>query len=94
TSQAPRSPAHLPGEAQSPEKSSSPEKPMTAAESEIKRLKRLHQFAHLELILLSALRSPTLQEEQEVIRLTRNERLLEERIAWLEAIANEHAEND
>lgn len=61
-----------------------------AVQSEIQRLKQLHQRAELELAVLSERRRWTPDEEREVLALKRLKLRLKDRMAWVEAILREH----
>ena len=61
-----------------------------AAQSEIQRLKRLHQGAELQLILLRGRNYLTVAEQSEMRELKKRKLQLKDRIAWFESIQREH----
>jgi uncharacterized protein YdcH (DUF465 family) len=58
--------------------------------SEIQRLTRLHQEVELELLVLRARRFPTPAEQIELLALKKRKLRLKDRIAWFQAILDEH----
>jgi hypothetical protein len=61
------------------------------ADTEIRRLERLHQGAELELLLLASRGALTPSEHQLVSELERRKEQLEGRIEWFASILQEHA---
>jgi len=61
-----------------------------AANTEIQRLRRLHQGTDLELLLLTGRPYLTPREEVEVRELKKRKLQLKDRIQWLESISREH----
>ena len=59
---------------------------MEIGQSEIQRLRRLHQSAELELLLLAARRFPTASEQVELRELKKRKLALKDRITWLEGV--------
>jgi hypothetical protein len=62
----------------------------TDAQTEIQRLKRLHERADLELALLQRRSRSTPEEEREMLALKRLKLRLKDRMTWVEAILREH----
>ena len=65
---------------------------MEIGQSEIQRLRRLHQSAELELVLLAARRFPTASEQTELRELKKRKLALKDRITWLEAVFREQSD--
>ena len=65
---------------------------MEIGQSEIQRLRRLHQSAELELVLLAARRFPTASEQVELRELKKRKLALKDRITWLEAVFREQSD--
>ena len=61
-----------------------------AAQSEIRRLTRLHQGTELQLMLLADRSVLTPADEAKLQSLEQRKLQLQERIAWFEAILREH----
>jgi hypothetical protein len=61
------------------------------ADTEIRRLERLHQGAELELLLLASRGALTPSERQLVSELEQRKQQLQGRIAWFASILEEHA---
>ncbi len=61
-----------------------------AAQNEIQRLRRLHQGAELQLILLRGRNFPSAAELTEMRDLKKRKLQLKDRIAWFESIQREH----
>ncbi|HKO94426.1 MAG TPA: YdcH family protein [Polyangiaceae bacterium] len=65
---------------------------MQVGQSEIQRLRRLHQSAELEILLLAARRFPTAAEQTELRDLKKRKLALKDRIAWLESLFQQQNE--
>jgi len=65
---------------------------MQVGQSEIQRLRRLHQSAELEVLLLSARRFPSAAEQTELRELKKRKLALKDRITWLEGVFREQNE--
>jgi hypothetical protein len=65
---------------------------MQVGQSEIQRLRRLHQSAELELLLLAARRFPTATEQVELRELKKRKLALKDRITWLEGLFRQQSE--
>jgi hypothetical protein len=65
---------------------------MEIGQSEIQRLRRLHQSAELELLLLAARRFPSASEQVELRELKKRKLALKDRITWLEAVFREQSD--
>jgi len=65
---------------------------MQVGQSEIQRLRRLHQSAELELLLLAARRFPTASEQVELRELKKRKLALKDRITWLEDVFRQQSE--
>jgi len=65
---------------------------MQVGQSEIQRLRRLHQSAELELLLLAARRFPSASEQLELRELKKRKLALKDRISWLEGVFREQNE--
>ena len=61
-----------------------------AAQTEIRRLTRLHQGTELQLMLLADRSVLTPADETQLQSLEQRKLQLQERIAWFEAISSEH----
>jgi len=61
-----------------------------AAQTEIRRLTRLHQGTELQLMLLADRSVLTPADEAQLLSLEQRKLQLQERIAWFEAILLEH----
>lgn len=61
-----------------------------AAQTEIRRLTRLHQGTELQLMLLADRSVLTAADEAKLQSLEQRKLQLQERIAWFEAISSEH----
>ena len=62
----------------------------TAAQSEIRRLTRLHQATELQLMLLTETSQLSAADDAKLRDLRQRKRQLEARITWFEAIVREH----
>jgi len=61
-----------------------------AVQTEIRRLKRLHQSTELELMLLTDRSVLTAADEAQLLALEQRKAQLAERIAWFESMLREH----
>jgi len=61
------------------------------ADTEIRRLERLHQGAELELLLLTARGALSANDARQLGELERRKEQLQGRIAWFQSILEEHA---
>jgi hypothetical protein len=61
-----------------------------AAQTEIRRLTRLHEGTELQLMLLADRSVLTPADEAQLLSLEQRKLQLQERIAWFEAILSEH----